>query len=102
MHLPAASLAVRVFRLILYWKRILISGSSTIGNGHSLQAHLVLDNSRESTSPNMAVHYSSRYNILYSLSIDLICILWRETDVAVLPGLLKVRAAGPAPLTRRG
>jgi len=45
MHLPAASLAVRVFRLILYWKRILISGSSTIGNGHSLQAHLVLDNS---------------------------------------------------------
>ena len=47
MHLPAASLAVRVFRLILYWKRILISGSSTIGNGPSLQAHLVLDNSNQ-------------------------------------------------------
>jgi hypothetical protein len=42
MHLPAVA---RVFRLILYWKRLFISGSSSIGNGPSFQAHLVLDNS---------------------------------------------------------
>jgi hypothetical protein len=48
MHLPVARLAVPIFRLILYWKRILISGSSTIGNGRPFQAHLVLDNSHSS------------------------------------------------------
>ena len=36
-HLPAL-LAARVFRLILYWKRLLISGSSSIGNRPSFQA----------------------------------------------------------------
>src|ERR1017187_9469865 len=45
MHLPAAPLLTGVFRLILYWKRILISGSSSIGNRPSFQADLVLDNS---------------------------------------------------------
>jgi uncharacterized delta-60 repeat protein len=49
MHLPVARLAVPIFRLILYWKRILISGSSTIGNGRPFQAHLVLDNSLDTT-----------------------------------------------------
>src|ERR1022692_2443614 len=45
MHLPPALSLTGVFRLILYWKRILISGSSLTGNAPSLQAHLVLDNS---------------------------------------------------------
>src|ERR1022692_1596104 len=49
MHLPPALSLTGVFRLILYWKRILISGSWLTGNAPSLQAHLVLDNSDNST-----------------------------------------------------
>jgi hypothetical protein len=43
-HAPAGGPpGPRVFRLILYWKRLLLSGSSSIGNGPSFQAHPVLD-----------------------------------------------------------
>ena len=61
MHLPAAPLVARVFRLILYWKRLLITGSSSIGNGPSFQAHPVLDNSGAVISPllaNIYLHYA--------------------------------------------
>jgi hypothetical protein len=40
-----ADLPIRFFRLILYWKPTLVSGSSSIGNNPRFQAHLVLDNS---------------------------------------------------------